>query len=122
MSSDQQYAETATPSNGATISSGPFAVPDLRRRLPADDVPEISRFFGIVIVMFYDEHGRPHFHARYGGEMVSVEIDSLLVSGQFPGRQLRLVLDWAELHRTELLENWDRARLGLPLVAIEPLR
>ena len=72
--------------------------------------------------MDYDEHGRPHFHASPGAQEVSVEIESLVVRGEFPGPGLRLVLDWAELHKSELLENWDRARRGLPLVAIEPLR
>lgn len=84
--------------------------------------PEISRFFGIVITMYYDDHGRPHFHARAGGHRVSVEINGLVVRGDFPGASLRLVLDWAELHRAELLDNWDRARRGHPLVPIEPLR
>lgn len=86
------------------------------------DPPPISRFFGIVITMYYDEHGPPHFHARSGGDEVSVEIENLKVRGEFPGTSLRLVLDWAELHRAELLENWDRARLALPLVPVEPLR
>jgi phosphomannomutase len=94
----------------------------LRRRPHADSMPEISRFFGIVIAMYYDEHGRPHFHARSGGHEISVEIDGLVVRGEFSGPGLRLVLDWAELHRAELLENWDRARRGLPLIPIEPLR
>ena len=85
-------------------------------------MPEISRFFGIVVTMYYDEHGQPHFHARSGEHLVSIEIHDLVVRGEFPGMKLRLVLDWAELHRSELLENWDRARRGLPLVPVEPLR
>jgi hypothetical protein len=80
-----------------------------------------TRFFGIVITMFYDEHGRPHFHARAGEHEVSVEIGSQIVRGRFPGRNLRFVLDWEELHRDELIANWDRARQGLPLLPIEPL-
>ena len=85
-------------------------------------MPEISRFFGIVIGMFYAEHGRPHFHARSEGFKISVEIERNLVRGEFPGTGLRYVLDWTELHRAELLQNWDRARKGLPLKPIEPLR
>src|SRR5688572_9148293 len=77
---------------------------------------------GIVITMFYDEHGRPHFHARSGEHEVSVEIGGQIVRGRFPGRSLRLVLDWEELRRDELMANWARARQGLPLIPIEPLR
>ena len=121
-SRDRQYAEIATSRDGVALSGGSHEVPLLRRRPLADDVPEISRFFGIVIAMCYDEHGQPHFHARSGGQEVSVEIESLLVRGEFTGTGLRLVLDWAELHQPELRENWERARRGLPLLPIEPLR
>lgn len=84
-------------------------------------MPEISRFLGIVIGMFYSEHGVPHFHAVYGEHEVSIEIESRAVHGQFPPRALRLVLEWAELHRAELLENWELARQGQPLMPIAPL-
>lgn len=84
-------------------------------------MPEISRFLGIVIGMFYSEHGVPHFHAVYGEHEVSIEIDSRVVLGEFPPRALRLVLEWAELHRAELLENWELARQGQPLIRIAPL-
>ena len=84
-------------------------------------VPEISRFLGIVIGMFYREHGVPHFHAVYGGHKITVEIESGAVRGTFPTRALRLVLEWANLHRAELLVNWERARQRQPLIRIEPL-
>lgn len=84
-------------------------------------MPEICRFFGIVIGMYYEEHGRPHFHARLGAFKMSVDIDTLMVRGDFPGPALRQVLDWADLHRAELIENWHRARHHLPLVPIAPL-
>ncbi len=84
-------------------------------------MPEISRFLGIVIGMFYSEHGVPYFHAVYGEHEVSIEIDSRVVFGEFPPRALRLVLEWAELHRAELLENWELARQGQPLIRIAPL-
>jgi hypothetical protein len=84
-------------------------------------MPEISRFLGIVIGMFYSEHGVPHFHAVYGEHEVSIEIDSGEVFGEFPPRALQLVLEWAELHRAELLENWELARQGQPLRRIAPL-
>ena len=64
-------------------------------------MPEISRFLGIVIAMFYKEHGVPHFHAAYGEYTVSVEIENGLVHGEFPARALKLVLEWNALHKVE---------------------
>ena len=84
-------------------------------------MPEISRFLGIVIGIFYSEHGIAHFHAVYGEHEISVEVESGRIHGQFPARALRLVLEWAELHKGELLENWELARQGLPLKRIAPL-
>ena len=84
-------------------------------------MPEISRFLGIVIGIFYSEHGVAHFHAVYGEHEVSVEVESGRIHGQFPARALRLVLEWAELHKGELLENWELARQGQPLKQIAPL-
>jgi hypothetical protein len=84
-------------------------------------MPEISRFFGIVIAMYYTEHGRPHFHAEYGGVRASIEIGTGLIRGDIAARAQRLVLEWAGLHRRELLENWERAREGQPLNPIAPL-
>ena len=73
-------------------------------------MPEISRFLGIVIGMYYGEHGVPHFHAVYGEHEVSIEVESGTVHGTLPPRALRLVLEWAHLHTAELLENWELAR------------
>ena len=84
-------------------------------------MPEISRFLGIVIGMFFNEHGPPHFHAVYGEYKITVDIESGTVRGTFPTRALRLVLEWASLHKQELLTNWGRARLREPLTRIEPL-
>jgi Domain of unknown function (DUF4160) len=86
-------------------------------------VPTISRFHGIVIAMYYDDHGRPQFHARHGGGQAKVRVDQVeVIESSLPVRQLRLVLAWAELHREELLENWQRAGAGARLQEIEPLR
>jgi Domain of unknown function (DUF4160) len=79
------------------------------------------RFLGIVIAIFYSEHGVPHFHAVYGEHEISVEIESGTIHGEFPARALRLVLEWAALHRQELIENWQLARQGQPLRRIAPL-
>lgn len=86
-------------------------------------MPTICRFHGIVIAMYYDDHGHPHFHARHAGGQAKVRIDQVEVIDSSLGvRQLRLVVAWAELHRQELLENWRRARAGETLLEIEPLR
>jgi hypothetical protein len=84
-------------------------------------MPEISRFLGIVIGIFYSEHGVAHFHAVYGEHEISVELESGIVHGEFPARALRLVLEWASLHRQELIENWKLAKDGRPLKHIAPL-
>jgi hypothetical protein len=84
-------------------------------------MPEISRFLGIVIGMFFNEHGPPHFHAIYGEHRITVEIESRTVRGEFPSRALRLVLEWADLHKQELLKDWERARQRQPLEPIAPL-
>jgi len=86
-------------------------------------VPTISRFYGITVQMFYKEHGIPHFHASYAGERASFSIaDLTVIEGSLPARAERLVRDWAEEHRTELMSNWQRARAGEPLAKIESLR
>ena len=85
-------------------------------------MPEISRFFGIVIGMYYKEHGVPHFHAKYGGQRASFAISDLrLIEGHLPKRNIALVLEWAFEHRDELMENWELARTGKPLKWIAPL-
>jgi hypothetical protein len=82
---------------------------------------EISRFLGIVIGIFYGEHGVAHFHAVYGEHEISVEIESGTIHGEFPARALSLVLEWANLHKQELMENWQLAKQGQPLKRIAPL-
>jgi hypothetical protein len=95
------------------------AIPTASGTMPG--VPELSRFLGIVISMYHREHGAPHFHARYGGHRISIEVQSGTVHGSFPPRALRLVHEWAEMHRADLLSNWELARRQKPLVAIPPL-
>lgn len=86
-------------------------------------MPAISRFFGIVIAMYFDDHGPPHFHARHAEGTAKVRIDTLeVIESSLGRRQLRLVLAWAELHQDELSENWRRARAGETLQQVEPLR
>jgi hypothetical protein len=86
-------------------------------------MPELSRFFGIVIAMFWDEHHPPHFHARYGQFKAAIDIESLrALEGDLPPRVLGLVIEWAALHQAELMGNWGKARRNKPLKKIEPLQ
>jgi Domain of unknown function (DUF4160) len=89
-------------------------------------VPELARFFGIVIRMYAEAggpHHRPHFHAYYQQEVAIYAIDSIdLIAGSFPRPQQRLVEAWAELHREELLANWERLQQGCAPSRIDPLR
>ncbi len=86
-------------------------------------MPTISRFFGIVIAMYFDDHDPPHFHARHSEGAAKIRIDKLEpIASTLERRQLRFVLAWAELHQEELLENWRLARLGEKLLEIDPLQ
>ena len=86
-------------------------------------MPTISRFFGITIAMYFDDHGHPHFHAKHADGSAKVRIDEVeVIDSSLPERQLRLVLAWAELHQQELLENWRLARAGETLREIDPLQ
>ncbi len=84
-------------------------------------MPEISRFLGILIAMYYRDHSPPHFHAKYGEYEITVDIGSGNVNGKFPRRALKLVLEWYKLHQAELESNWQRARAREPLLPVEPL-
>jgi len=85
-------------------------------------MPEVSRFFGISIRMYFDDHNPPHFHAIYAAAEVEVGIDPLTVlRGRFPRRALGMVLEWGALHQQELLDNWNRLRNDEPPQRIDPL-
>lgn len=89
-------------------------------------MPRISAFYGLVIWMYYDEAhhlGRPHFHATYGEDEATIDIESVaIIGGALPIRGRRLVIEWAQKHQDQLRENWARARRNEPLQPIEPLR
>ena len=86
-------------------------------------MPEISQFYGIRITLNYDDHNPPHFHAEYAGNKALINIsDVTVLRGGFPKRQLKLVLAWAELHKDELMSNWELAKNHKTLVRIEPLQ
>lgn len=85
-------------------------------------MPEISRFFGIIIAMFYEDHQPPHFHARYGEYQVTIKIADLsILEGFLPPRALGLVMEWAAMHQDDLAKNWDLSLTYQPLIKIKPL-
>jgi len=87
------------------------------------DMPTISRFYGIVIGMFFDEHAPPHFHAKYAEHEASIDIRNLTVlRGSLPPKALSLVMEWAATHQDELMADWDMAMKHGELQAIEPLK
>ena len=88
-------------------------------------MPEICRFFNIIITMFFNDlekHHKPHFHASYNEYEASVGIDGELLAGKLPSKQLKLVQAWAVIHEDELYEAWNNAVRQLPLKKIEPLK
>lgn len=86
-------------------------------------MPVISAFLGIVVRMFYREHGPPHFHAEHQGEHATFTFDGQLLAGGIrTARARRHIQEWALLHRRELEANWARIALGQPLERIEPLQ
>ena len=85
-------------------------------------VPTISTFYGIAIRMYWREHVPPHFHAVYQGETVSIDITTLqTLRGWIPRRALSLTLEWAALHREELLEDWTLCQMAHTPKRIRPL-
>ena len=86
-------------------------------------MPEVSRFFGIVIRMYFDDHNPPHFHAFYGGSEAQFGIEPIaILSGALPSRAASMVLEWAALHQLELMQNWRRLHSEEPVERIEPLQ
>ena len=85
-------------------------------------MPELSRFYGLVIAMFYNDHLPPHFHVRYGDQQAIIGIDPIAVlQGRLSPRAAGLAIEWATLHQNELRGDWQLARDQLPLTPIAPL-
>lgn len=85
-------------------------------------MPEVSRFFGIIIYMFYDDHNPPHFHAEYQGAKAVFDFEGNLLRGNLGSKTARkLVREWADLHEHELMADWERARHDEALRKIAPL-
>ncbi|MFN2325340.1 MAG: DUF4160 domain-containing protein [Gemmatimonadales bacterium] len=86
-------------------------------------MPEISRFYGLVIQMYAQEHSPPHFHVRCGKCTAAIRLAPIgLLAGQLPPKALAMAVEWATLHAVELRANWDRLRRGEPPVPVPPLR
>jgi hypothetical protein len=85
-------------------------------------MPEISRFFGVVVRMLYRDHVPPHFHVQYGGRQARFALGPVRwIEGRLPPRVIGLIMEWALIHEDELLEDWDLAQHNRPLKRIEPL-
>ncbi len=84
-------------------------------------MPEISRFLGIVISMYYDEHNPPHFHAEYGDYEIIVQIESGITKGKFPPRALKATLEWHKINKEALMQDWHLASKKKSLKKIKPL-
>ena len=84
-------------------------------------MPVISRFYGILIVMYFNDHNPPHFHAKYSGYEAQFNFDGKIIEGDLPKRAETLVIEWISHHKPELENNWQKAREGIPLDPIAPL-
>ncbi len=84
-------------------------------------MPIISRFLGIIIMMYWQDHSPPHFHAKYGEYKITVDIQTGVIEGKFPKRALKHVLEWYELHKEELLKDWELCQKSEMPNTIEPL-
>lgn len=85
-------------------------------------MPEISLFYGIRVTMYYTEHNPPHFHVEYAGMKAMIDIlNGYVMRGSLPNKQIKLILAWCEIHRDELMQNWELAKSNQPLNRINPL-
>lgn len=85
-------------------------------------MPIVSRFFGIVIAFYWEDHAPPHFHAKYSGDEAMINIRTgEVIRGSLPRRALSLVEEWRQLHLEELQDDWERASVRRPLAYIDPL-
>ncbi len=87
-------------------------------------MPELCRFYGIIIYMFAKDHSPPHFHAKYGEYRSLINLETgELIEGELPNRALRLVREWVDIHKEELKRNWNESQKDNPNIQkIEPLK
>ena len=84
-------------------------------------MPEISRFYGIVITMNFNDHNPPHFHAIYQDYEISIDIKTGVVNGNMSKRALKMIFEWSDIHKDELLKNWQLAQDRKTLLKIDSL-
>ena len=84
-------------------------------------MPVISRFFGIIIAIYWRDHPPPHFHAKYGDQEIIVEIKTGKITGNISNRALSMIQEWREIHKKELLNDWELEEQNKPLRKIQPL-
>ena len=84
-------------------------------------MPEISRFYGLIIYMNFKDHAPPHFHVWYGNYKAIVTIIDGIVKGEMPQRALKMIFEWLEIHQADLMKDWELAQKGEELMKIEPL-
>lgn len=84
-------------------------------------MPVISRFYGILIIMYFNDHNPPHVHAKYSGYEAIIDFDGQIIEGEIPNRAVKFVREWITCHRTELEKNWNKARAGQSLDYVAPL-
>jgi hypothetical protein len=87
-----------------------------------NDMPEISRFYGLIILMNFKDHSPPHFHVWYGDYKAMVTIQDGIVKGEMPQRALTMIFEWLGIHRQDLMTDWNLAQKGDSLNKIEPLK
>ncbi len=110
------------PCSRAAGATGERRSSDAGSRSTMRVMPRLSSFYGIVIYMYRPDHPPPHFHAQYGEHVAQIDLASLeVLNGSLPARAVRLVREWAQLHRSELAINWELAQALEPLVEIDPL-
>lgn len=85
-------------------------------------MPTISMFYGIIIRMFYDDHNPPHFHVDYGEYSATYSFDGILIEGNIPKNQQKLIEAWTVIHKEELIANWNLSRNNEKLFYISPLK
>jgi len=85
-------------------------------------MPQISTFYGLIVLMNFKDHTPPHFHVWYGDYKITITIQEGIVTGKMPQRALKMIFEWLELHKKELLQEWEKAQKGEPLSQITPLK
>ena len=84
-------------------------------------MPEVCSFYGIIISMYPGDHNPPHFHVRYNEFRAIIEIETGNVIGEMPNRALKIVFEWLDIHKKELMDNWNKLQKGKSVVKIKPL-